>query len=146
MRTVRFEPRSFLESPKEFGKFPSAEWKALADDEALTRARLGAARAHHELATRVEAIGNSTARSKKALAEALDVSTATLGRLLRGEIVMQIDMMYLLAEWTAQEVTLRKTDPLTRETAFLDALDDLVDRRRLELAENRRIARERSRS
>lgn len=145
MRTVRFQPRSFLKQPRLFGKTTqSVEWVATTKDDVLESSRQEVARMQHRISVLV-AKKATLPDEKAALAKKIGVQPATLGRLLRGEVVMQIETMFLLAREISHELRLVQPTAagLERERQTLDAVEDFLQLAKFQLAGKERDARKR---
>lgn len=79
---------------------------------------------------------NPLTAEKAALAERIGVTPATLGRLMRGEVVMQIETMFFFAREANHEIRLDQPQVtgFEEERAGLDAAEGLLRRARFDLA------------
>jgi transcriptional regulator with XRE-family HTH domain len=145
MRTVQFEPRSFYKEPKLFGKpGPTLALATLPKSDDRSRSRQAVAEKQHEIAVKVRAKAPLPI-DKAELASNMGITPATLGRLLRGEVVMQIETMFFLASWLRHEVlvTPRWEKSLAKEREALETAIALLKSGLFELAKKERDVQKR---
>lgn len=87
----RFHPRDFCVNPKRFGKFAEPGWKPAHGYSRDTRDQFGAAVIQNKVAVAMRAAIKEKYRTSELYAEAIQMESTRLSRLLSGRIVMRLE-------------------------------------------------------